>query len=137
MGLLRRFDVIVLALMLARVIVIVGRAAYRYQSIRRSPATDTNSQEFQRGRKMFAADLSLRLYTLRSIAETAAFLGLAGSCVGIFDSFGNWNAKRDCAGNLTFESRQGANYNGRCAPGDYSSNMVLQLSPNAFGVAST
>ena len=36
---------------------------------------------------MFAADLSLRLYTLRSIAHTAPFLGLAGSCVGILDSF--------------------------------------------------
>jgi MotA/TolQ/ExbB proton channel family len=81
MGLLRRLDVIVLALMLARVIAIVGHAAYRYHSIRRSPATDTNS------RKMFAADLSLRLYTLRSIAHTAPFLGLAGSCVGILDSF--------------------------------------------------
>jgi hypothetical protein len=81
MGLLRRLDVIVLALMLARVIAIVGHAAYRHHSIRRSPATDTNS------RKMFAADLSLRLYTLRSIAHTAPFLGLAGSCVGILDSF--------------------------------------------------
>jgi uncharacterized protein (DUF2062 family) len=36
---------------------------------------------------MFAADLCLRLHTLRWIAETAPFLGLAGSCVGIFDSF--------------------------------------------------
>jgi hypothetical protein len=87
MGLLRRLDVIVLALMLARVIVIVGRDAYRYQLIRRFPETDTNSQAFQRGRKMFAADLKLRLYTLRSIAYTAPFLGLAGSCIGIFDSF--------------------------------------------------
>jgi uncharacterized membrane protein YfcA len=81
MGLLRRLDVIVLALMLARVIAIVGQAAYRYRSIRRSPATDTNS------RKMLAAELSLRLYTLRSIAHTAPFLGLTGSCIGIFESF--------------------------------------------------
>jgi hypothetical protein len=81
MGLLRRLDVIALALMLARVIAIVGHAAYRYLSIRRSPATDPNSRE------MFAAELSLRLYTLRSIAHTAPFLGLAGSCVGILDSF--------------------------------------------------
>ena len=81
MGLLRRLDVIVLAFMLARVIAIVGHAAYRYHAIRRSPATDTNS------RRMFAAELSLRLYTLRSIAHTAPFLGLAGSCIGIFDSF--------------------------------------------------
>jgi hypothetical protein len=77
MGLLRRLDVIVLALMLARVIAIVGYAAYRYHSIRRSPATDTNS------RKMFAAELSVRLYTLRSIAHTAPFLGLVGSCIGM------------------------------------------------------
>jgi biopolymer transport protein ExbD len=77
----------VLALMLARVIFVVARAAYRHRSIRRPPSTDTNSQEFQRVRKMFAADLSLRLHTLRWIAETAPFLGLAGSCVGILGSF--------------------------------------------------
>ncbi len=81
MGQLRRLDVIVLALMLVRVIAIVGHAAYRYHSIRRSPATDTNS------RRVVAAELSQRLYTLRSIAHTAPFFGLAGSCVGIFDSF--------------------------------------------------
>jgi hypothetical protein len=81
MGLLRRLDIIVVALMLARVIAVVGWAAYRYQSTRRSPATDTN------GRKTFAAELSLRLYTLRSISQTAPFLGLVGSCIGIFDSF--------------------------------------------------
>ncbi|MHB8217249.1 MAG: MotA/TolQ/ExbB proton channel family protein [Candidatus Sulfotelmatobacter sp.] len=81
MGLLRRLDVIVLALMLAGVIAIVGHAAYRYHSIRRSPATDTNRRE------IFAADLRLRLYTLRSIANTAPFFGLAGSCIGILDSF--------------------------------------------------
>jgi hypothetical protein len=80
MGLLRRLDVIVLALMLARVIAIVGRAAHRYHSIRRSPATDPS-------RKMFAAELSLRLYALRSIAHTAPFLGLIGSVVGILGSF--------------------------------------------------
>jgi hypothetical protein len=72
MGLLRRLDAIVLALMLARVIAIVGRAAYRYHSIRRSPTTDPS-------RKMFTAELSLRLYALRSIAHMAPFLGLLGS----------------------------------------------------------
>jgi hypothetical protein len=61
-------DVIVLALLLARVIAI-GHAAYRYHSIQTSPATDTNS------RKMVVAELSLRLCILRSIAHTAPFLG--------------------------------------------------------------
>jgi hypothetical protein len=97
MGLLRRLDVIVLALMLARVIFVVARAAYRYRSIRRSPATDTNSQEFQRGRKRFAADLTLRLHTLGWIAETAPYFGLAGSCVGIFDSFTGIGMQKDTA----------------------------------------
>jgi biopolymer transport protein ExbD len=91
MGLLRRLDVIVLALMLARVIVIVGHAGYRYHSIRRSPATDTHI------RKMFAADLRVRLYTLRSIAHAAPFLGLAGSCVGILDSFTGIGMQRGTA----------------------------------------
>jgi MotA/TolQ/ExbB proton channel family protein len=91
MGLLRRLDVIVLALMLDCVIAIVGYAAYRYHSIRRSPAADTNS------RKMFAAELSLRLYTLRSIAHTAPFLGLAGSCIGILDSFTGIGMQRGAA----------------------------------------
>jgi hypothetical protein len=95
MGLLRRLDVIVLALMLARVIAIVGHAAYRYHSIRRSPATDTNR------RKMFTAELSLRLYTLRSIAHTAPFLGLVGSCIGIFDSFIGFGMQRATAMAIT------------------------------------
>lgn len=81
MGLLRRLDVVVLAAMLLRVVAAVGWAAYRRHSIRRSPTTETDS------RKRFATELSLRLYTLRSIAQTAPFLGLAGSCIGIFDSF--------------------------------------------------
>ena len=97
MGLLRRIDIIVLALMLGRVIGIVGWAAYQYQSTRRSFPTDPNSQELHSDRKMFAADLSLRLYTLRSIAHTAPFLGLAGSCVGIFDSFTGVGMQRGTA----------------------------------------
>jgi hypothetical protein len=91
MGLLRRLDVIVLALMLARVLAIVGHAAYRYHSIRRSPATDTNS------RKMVAAELRQRLYILRSIVQNAPFLGLAGSCVGILDSFTGIGMQRGTA----------------------------------------
>jgi MotA/TolQ/ExbB proton channel family len=81
MGLLRRLDVIVLAIMLLRVIAIVGHAAYRHHSIRRSPATDTNK------RKIVAAELSLRLHILRSIVHTAPFLGFVGACIGILDSF--------------------------------------------------
>lgn len=94
MGLLRRIDIIVLALMLARVIAVVGWAAYLYRSTRRSFATDTNSQELHRGRRMFAEKLSLRLYTLRSIAHVAPFLGLVGSCIGIFDSFSGIGMQR-------------------------------------------
>src|ERR1700728_804167 len=90
-GLLRRLDLIVLALMLARVIAIVGHAAYRCHSIQRSPEIDTNSW------KMVAAELSLRLYILRSIAHTAPFLGLAGSCVGILDSFTGTGMQRGTA----------------------------------------
>ncbi len=81
MGLLRRLDVIVLVVMLLRVIAIIGHVVYRYISIRRSPATDTNSL------KALAAELSQRAYILKSIIHTAPFLGLAGSCIGIFDSF--------------------------------------------------
>jgi MotA/TolQ/ExbB proton channel family len=96
MGLLRRIDIIVLALMLARVIAIVCHAAYQYHSIRRSPATDTNSQ------KMFAAELSLRLHALRSIAQTAPFLGLAGSCIGLFDSFIGFGMQKAAAMAITY-----------------------------------
>jgi biopolymer transport protein ExbD len=81
MGLLRRLDVIALALMLMRVIAVLGHVAYRQHSIRRSTAADANS------RKIFAAELSQRLYVLTSIAHTAPFLGLVGACIGIFDSF--------------------------------------------------
>jgi biopolymer transport protein ExbD len=81
MGLLRRLDVIVLALMLLRVIAILGHVSYRQHSIRRSPAIDTSS------RRIFAAELTQRLCTLKSIIHTAPFFGLVGSCIGIFDSF--------------------------------------------------
>ena len=130
MGLLRRLDVMVLAFMLARVIAILGRAAYRYHSIRRSPATDTNI------RKVVAAELTLRLYTLRSIAHTAPFFGLAGSCVGIFRLFHrNWNGERDRAGNHRSESGQGPDHN-RCGDARHcSSNLFPQLPPDAVGLA--
>jgi len=91
MGLLRRLDVIFLALMLARVIAIVGYAVYWDHLIRQSPPTDTSI------RKIFAVELSLRFHTLSSIAQVAPFLGLAGSCVGIFDSFSGVGMQRATA----------------------------------------
>jgi biopolymer transport protein ExbD len=77
-----RLDVIVLALMLAYVVVVVTRISCRYHVARRAREIDSAS----RGR--LAAILSIEVGSLKSIASSAPYLGLAGTCVGIMSALG-------------------------------------------------
>jgi len=77
-----RLDVIVLALMLAGVVVVVARISYRYYLARRGREIDSAS------RRKLAAVLSIELGSLKAIASSAPYLGLAGTCVGIMSSLG-------------------------------------------------
>jgi len=74
-----RLDVTVLALMLVYVVVVVTRGFCRCHLARR--ARDVDSA----GRRKLAV-LSIEVGSLKSIASSAPYLGLAGTCVGIIMS---------------------------------------------------
>jgi biopolymer transport protein ExbB/TolQ/biopolymer transport protein ExbD len=82
-----RLDVILLALMLAHIVAVVARFSYRYRLARRAEAIGTASRAFHRGQRKFIADLSREASGLKSIASTAPFLGLAGTCTGVLSAF--------------------------------------------------
>jgi biopolymer transport protein ExbB/TolQ len=83
---MERLVLTALALMLIHIAVVVTRVSYRCHLARHAQGTDTASREFQRSRKKLIAELSLWVGTLRSIASTAPYLGLAGTCLGILDN---------------------------------------------------
>ena len=87
MNWITRLDVIVLTLMLAYVVVVVIHVSCRYHIARRERETDTASPAFQRTRMKLAADLSVKVGSLKSIAFTVPYLGLAGTCIGILSAF--------------------------------------------------
>lgn len=74
-----RLDVVVLALMMVQVIRVVIRVAYRYHWPYQADVIDEN--------RRLAADLNGWIRSLKSIADTAPFLGLVGTCVGILSAF--------------------------------------------------
>ncbi|MGA2005612.1 MAG: MotA/TolQ/ExbB proton channel family protein [Terriglobales bacterium] len=82
-----RLDVIVLALMLAYVVVVVVHVSYRCHLAGREREIDNASPVFQRTRRKLAADLSVNVGNVRSIAFTAPYLGLAGTCLGLLSVF--------------------------------------------------
>jgi len=77
-----RLDIIVLTLMLTGVVVVVTRICYRYLVARHVREIDAAS------RWKLAAVLSIELGSLKAIASSAPYLGLAGTCVGIMSSLG-------------------------------------------------
>lgn len=83
-----RLDVILLALMFAYVVAVFVHVSYHCRIARRARETDSASTAFQRTRRKLAADLSVKVGNLKSIASTAPYLGLAGTCVGILSAFG-------------------------------------------------
>ena len=77
-----RIDVIVLALMFACIVCVVAHVSFRYHSVRRTRDIDIGLLS------QLVADLSAEAVLLHSIASTAPYLGLAGTCVGILSAFG-------------------------------------------------
>jgi len=82
MNWLGRFDVIVLALILAYIFAVVIHVSCRCYLARRARGIDSAS------RRKLAVDLSIKVGNLKAIASTAPYLGLAGTCVGILSAFG-------------------------------------------------
>jgi len=87
MNWLQHLDVFVLVLMLVHVAVLLIRVSHRCHFARLAEATDNASVVFQRGRRKLVADLNLKVSSLKSIASTAPFLGLVGTCIGVLNAF--------------------------------------------------
>ena len=82
MNWLGRFDVIVLALILAYIFAVVIHVSCRCYLARRARGIDSAS------RRKLAVDLSIKVGNLKAIASTAPYLGLASTCQGILSAFG-------------------------------------------------
>ena len=82
MSLLGRLDVILLALLLTYVFVVVIYVCCRYYLARPGKGIASVNAE------ILAAVLKIELGGLKSIALTAPYLGLAGTCEGILSAFG-------------------------------------------------
>lgn len=78
--LMERLVLIALALMLARVVLILTRVSHLLA--KRAGSTDATSS----ARSELAAELCLKLRSLRSIFSTAPYLGLLGTSLGILDT---------------------------------------------------
>lgn len=77
-----RYDVIVLALMLVYLFAVVIHVCCRYYLARSAQGIESA------GRRTLATALSIEVGSLKSIAITAPYLGLAGTCFGILSAFG-------------------------------------------------
>ena len=86
-----RLDVIVLALMLIYVFAVVIYVSCRYYLARRARGFDSAS------RRTLAVVLNIEVGGLRSIAVTAPYLGLVGTCVGILSAFGGVGMEKHTA----------------------------------------
>jgi len=84
-----RYDVIVLALMLIYLFAVVIHVCCRYYLARRARGIDSVS------RRALAPFLGIEMRSLKSIALTAPYLGLAGTCVGILSALGGGAMQRD------------------------------------------
>ena len=78
----RRLDVIVLTLMLVYALAVVTRVFSRRQVAQDPRKIDSL------GRNKLMADLSVQAHRLKSIASTAPYLGLLGTCFGILNAPG-------------------------------------------------
>src|SRR5260370_18511716 len=83
-----RLDVFVLAATLAYVAVVFSRDSYYCRQACREPGTHVRA---------LIVDLNRRVRILQSIAAAAPYLGLAGTCFGILDSFRGVGMQRDAA----------------------------------------
>jgi len=86
-----RLDVIVLALMLVYLFAVVIHVCCRYYLARRAQGIDSV------GRRTLASALNFEVGSLKSIAVTAPYLGLVGTCEGILSAFGGIGMQKDAA----------------------------------------
>jgi biopolymer transport protein ExbD len=86
-----RLDVIVLALMLVYLLAVVIHVCCRYYLARRARGIDSA------GRRTLASVLNIEVGNLKSIAVTAPYLGLVGTCVGILSAFGGVGMEKHAA----------------------------------------
>ncbi len=93
-----RLDVYALALILIYVIVLVRRASYRYRQASLESRAGRLSARAQRD---LMACLSRDAGTLQSVASTAPYLGLAGTCLGILESFRGFGMQKAAAMAMT------------------------------------
>jgi len=84
-------DVIVLALMLVYLFAVVIHVCCRYYLARRARGIDNPST------RALASALKIEVGALKSIAITAPYLGLAGTCLGILNAFGGIGMQKDAA----------------------------------------
>jgi len=92
-----RLVLVVLSLMLAHIVVIVVHVSYCHYSARRAQGFDIASRALERSRKELVAGLNVEIGSLKSIALTAPYLGLAGTCVGILSIFHGFAMARSAA----------------------------------------
>ena len=93
-SLLERLDLTLLALMLAYIVVVVVRVSYRCHVARRPGTIGTANGAFPRARGKLTVELGIEVGSLKSIALTAPYLGLAGTCVGILSAFRAYSGSR-------------------------------------------
>ena len=86
-----RYDVIVLSLMLIYVLAVIIHVCCRCYLARQSGVNDSAS------RRKLAVFLSSEIRSLRSIAITAQYLGLAGTCIGLLNVFSGFAMARHAA----------------------------------------
>lgn len=105
-----RLDVIVLALMLLYLFAVVIHLLWRYHLARRVHGTDSVDL------RTLAAVLNIEMGSLKSIAITAPYLGLVGTCEGILSAFVGIGMQKHAAMVLI------------------DTKLALALIPTAFGI---
>ncbi len=95
--LMERLVLLGLALMLACVVVTFIVVAGQLHSARRAQSTDLDHGRFRRKRRFLFAKLNIWIDALKSISVTAPYLGVAGTYLGLLDTYsiggsGTWRS---------------------------------------------
>jgi hypothetical protein len=105
-----RLDSVALGLMLAYTVFVCSRFSFRYYIARHQSRTlvPDSTRAFQRSQKRLISELNRGVGTLKAIASTAPFLGLAGTCNGILGGFRGVGMQKDAALAMMFADISGA-----------------------------
>jgi biopolymer transport protein ExbD len=91
---LERFALLGLALMLVWTLFAVVRVSRRCHAAQHSREIESTSPALQRSRRRLVANLNIQVGSLKSIAFTAPYLGLAGTCLGLLGMFRAYEGTR-------------------------------------------